>query len=97
MFSGIIEPSLHSITKVALGSAGVFKEIKKIAVRVSDVVMKNVFPHLIRHTTATNALQNGMPVEMVKEMLGHEKIDTTMVYAKVAKDDVQRFHTKCVL
>ncbi|MDY4770087.1 MAG: tyrosine-type recombinase/integrase, partial [Lachnospiraceae bacterium] len=37
-------------------------------------------PHVIRHTTATTAIRNGMPVEDISKLLGHSNIDTTMIY-----------------
>ena len=52
------------------------------------------FPHKLRHTAATNALRRGMPIEQVQKMLGHEKIDTTLIYAKIVCDDVKYAHNK---
>ena len=45
---------------------------------------KNLTFHLARHTFATTiTLSNGVPIESVSKMLGHTKITTTQVYAKV--------------
>jgi site-specific recombinase XerD len=42
--------------------------------------------HLARHTFATTVtLSNGVPIESISKMLGHTKLTTTMVYAKVVK------------
>jgi site-specific recombinase XerD len=38
---------------------------------------KPVTPHIIRHTTATNLLRNGCPLGFIKEILGHERLETT--------------------
>jgi|SRR6266850_674723 len=38
---------------------------------------KQVTPHIIRHTMATNLLRNGCPIGYIKELLGHEKLETT--------------------
>ncbi|MCC8015370.1 MAG: tyrosine-type recombinase/integrase [Eubacterium sp.] len=54
----------------------------------------SVFPHRFRHTAATWALQRGMPIEQVQKMLGHEKIDTTLIYAKSNIDDLATNHKK---
>lgn len=53
-------------------------------------------PHLIRHTTATNALRRGMDVTQVKELLGHESLDTTTIYVKVDHDTIKLNHRKCL-
>ena len=44
--------------------------------------VQNTHPHRFRRTAATNALNKGMPIDLVKEMLGHEHVDTTLIYAK---------------
>ncbi len=43
-----------------------------------------VTPHRLRHTFATQMLNAGMPITSLQRYLGHENIDTTMVYAKVS-------------
>ena len=53
-----------------------------------------VHPHRFRRTAATDLLRAGMPLEEVKEYLGHEKIDTTMIYCTVNKDNVRNSHQK---
>jgi len=53
---------------------------------ISEVcnITKNVTFHLARHTFATTvALSNGLPIETVSKILGHTKITTTQIYAKV--------------
>jgi site-specific recombinase XerD len=42
--------------------------------------------HTARHTFATQSLLRGMPVEVLQKVLGHAKIQTTMLYAKVVED-----------
>ncbi|MDE3181852.1 MAG: site-specific integrase [Bacteroidota bacterium] len=47
-------------------------------------IKKNLTFHLARHTFATTiTLSNGVPIESVSKMLGHSKISTTQIYAKV--------------
>lgn len=52
-------------------------------------ISKNVNPHVGRHTFATWALSHGVPIEIVSKMLGHTKIETTQIYAKVLAKDVE--------
>ena len=51
-------------------------------------------PHRFRHTFATMALNKGIPIEQVQKLLGHEQLDTTLIYAKVAREDVKYNHKK---
>jgi integrase/recombinase XerD len=47
-------------------------------------ITKNLTTHLARHTFATTiTLSNGVPIETVSRMLGHTKLSTTQIYAKV--------------
>lgn len=54
----------------------------------------NIIPHRFRHTTATNAINSGMPVESVQAILGHSEIGTTMRYAHVSNDKVKADHQR---
>lgn len=56
--------------------------------------VNGVHPHRFRRTIATDLLNRGMPIEQVKEFLGHEKLDTTMIYCSVKQESVQASHRK---
>ena len=56
--------------------------------------VENTHPHRFRRTIATDLLNRGMPIEQVKEFLGHEKLDTTMIYCTVKEENVQASHRK---
>ncbi len=49
-----------------------------------------VSPHRLRHTLATRLLNAGMPITSLQQVLGHEQISTTMLYAHVHNQTVQR-------
>jgi site-specific recombinase XerD len=49
-----------------------------------------VSPHRLRHTLATRLLNQGMPITSLQRLLGHEKLDTTLVYARVHNETVRR-------
>lgn len=67
--------------------------------RISEgsILNRRVTPHMIRHTTATQAVNNGMAIEEVSKLLGHANVATTMIYAKVSQSNIQTQHTKCVI
>lgn len=73
------------------------KVVRQIAERAAEQVKKPVSPHVFRHTTATTALNNGMPIEDISRLLGHESVGTTMIYAKVSESNVQNGHKKYVI
>jgi site-specific recombinase XerD len=52
-------------------------------------IQKYLTFHLARHTFATTiTLMNGVPIETISKMLGHTKISTTMLYAKVTQTKI---------
>jgi integrase/recombinase XerD len=48
-----------------------------------------VYPHRLRHTTATQLLNAGCPVTSIQKFLGHKKLNTTMVYAHAHDQTVE--------
>lgn len=51
--------------------------------------------HLFRHAAATLMLENGADVRHVAEMLGHAKLETTMVYTRVSMTKLRAVHAAC--
>ena len=48
-------------------------------------ILKDVSVHTLRHTYATHLLEEGLDIMTIKDLLGHECIDTTMIYLHVAQ------------
>ncbi len=51
-------------------------------------------PHLFRHACATNMIANGANVYVVKDILGHASLQTTLKYTHLQADDIKREHNK---
>jgi len=61
--------------------------------RIKSKINKKITPHILRHTVATNLVFNGCPIIHVKEILGHEKLDTTCkYYLGVDKEKAKQAH-----
>ena len=58
--------------------------------------ISKVHPHKFRRTLATRAIDKGMPIEQVQQLLGHQKIDTTLEYAMVNQNNVKMSHRKFI-
>jgi len=58
--------------------------------------LTKVHPHKFRRTLATSAIDKGMPIEQVQQLLGHQKIDTTMHYAMVKQQNVKIAHRRYI-
>lgn len=75
-------------------------QISGVEIRLRELGKKlnidKVHPHKFRRTLATRAIDKGMPIEQVQELLGHEKIDTTLQYAMVNKNNIKISHRKFI-
>lgn len=60
----------------------------------NKVGVEHVHPHKFRRTLATELSRKGMPIQEIAKILGHDKIDTTMQYVVLNKDDVKASYRK---
>lgn len=58
--------------------------------------IERVYPHKFRRTLATIAIDKGMPIEQLQQLLGHKRIDTTLQYAMVKQSNVKLAHRKYI-
>lgn len=66
---------------------------------INDIIFKasidmHVSPHMLRHTFATGLLNNGADLVSVKDLLGHESLNTTSIYTHVSDEMIKEVYNR---
>jgi len=70
-----------------LNAAGIHYLVAKYAYQAR---LENVTPHTLRHTFGKNLVDAGVSLEQVAALLGHESLDTVMIYTRPSQQDLER-------
>lgn len=87
LFVSLISP--HDRMKIG----GIEVRLRKIG---NELGIPKVHPHKFRRTLATMAIDKGIPIEQLQQLLGHQRIDTTLQYAMVKQSNVKLAHRKYI-
>lgn len=68
--------------------------IENIVAAIGERSGLTVFPHKLRHTFATSGLRGGMSLERLQTLMGHANPRTTLIYAKLDSQELQREHQR---
>ncbi|EKE25149.1 MAG: hypothetical protein ACD_5C00271G0002 [uncultured bacterium] len=75
-----------------LTSRSIQRIVKKYAAKAG--IVKDVHPHTLRHSFATDLLSNGADIRSVQTMLGHSSITTTQIYTHITNQQLKDIHKK---
>jgi integrase/recombinase XerD len=62
--------------------------------RAAGLEAKRPTPMILRHSIASHLLENGMDIRYIQEFLGHERLSTTQIYAKVTLSGLRKHYNK---
>ncbi len=86
------EREMRQADELRLTARSVQRIVKKYAAKAG--ITKDVHPHTLRHSFATDLLRNGADVRSVQALLGHSSITTTQVYTHVTDRQLKEIHKK---
>lgn len=72
-----------------LGAVGVLTAVQRAAKQAN---LRHISPHCLRHSFATNLLQNGADIRAVQRLLGHARLTTTEIYTHVSDRHIENVH-----
>ena len=78
----------------AMSPRAVEKALQRIGERAGET--RRIYPHLMRHTFATNALHGGMDITIIQHLLGHSDPKTTLIYAELRPDAIRYAYEKVI-
>jgi len=94
----------HEFNKLSSGYLILNKNGNKLSERyIRNIVNKlvreagldiKISPHTVRHTFATDMLEGGSDLMTVKELLGHESLNTTSIYTHVTNEQIKKVYEK---
>ena len=84
-------PAFFLTEKGKISSNYVWFRFQKI-LKKCNLVHRRLTPHSIRHATATHLLEAGAGIRYVQELLGHESLNTTMIYTHMMLDNLKRVY-----
>lgn len=94
MFIAIGRGGEKSLSKkegsLRMSARSIERTVKQYAIKSG--ITKKVTPHVLRHSFATDLLENGADIRSVQALLGHSSITTTQIYTHVTDRGLQEVH-----
>lgn len=78
----------------AMHTRSIQKLIRELGARAG--LPEHIHPHLLRHTFATIALNNGMDITIIQRLLGHARLSTTEIYAQINQENIRQAYDRVV-
>jgi site-specific recombinase XerD len=85
-------PGYHATPAGPYTPQAIREVLHRLALRAK---LGRVHPHALRRAMASHLLQDGAQIGAVQELLGHERLNTTMLYTHLTAEHLKKVHEKC--
>lgn len=66
--------------------------VKQLAAK-AGIENKRVYSHLMRHTSATHMVENGVDINLIQKLLGHSNVKTTNIYLHISHNHISKIQS----
>jgi site-specific recombinase XerD len=73
----------------AMSHDGIAKAVQRCGRLIG---VQNISPHILRHSHATHAVRRGVPLDLIRNTLGHTSLNTNQIYLKANPSDANGLH-----
>ncbi|WP_337859900.1 site-specific tyrosine recombinase/integron integrase [Ferroplasma sp.] len=77
--------------KTKFNTSTIERMVKRVAKNTG--IIKNVTPHVLRHTFATSVLRNGGDIRFIQQILGHSSLATTQIYTHIDDNTLKEMYS----
>jgi len=68
-------------------------EVVKQLAKKAGIDNKRVYTHLMRHTSATHMVENGIDINLIQKLLGHSNVKTTNIYTHISHNHISKIQS----
>jgi site-specific recombinase XerD len=83
---------LNGQTLLQYSETSVSQVVKQLA-KKANINNKRIYTHLMRHTSATHLVENGVDINLIQKLLGHNNVKTTNLYLHISHNHISKIQS----
>lgn len=83
---------LNGQSSLQYSERSVGEVMKQLAIKAA-ICNKRIYTHLMRHTSATHMVENGIDIALIQKLLGHSSVKTTAIYTHISHNHISKINS----